>query len=159
MKINLPLISGVFLVSACQNKEQAQVETLEKEVMMIHDAVMPKMGELVVLEGSISKKITQLDSLLQITPNDTTFQQSLKQSLQLASKLRKADEDMMNWMHEYKGDSLKKLPAPQAIQAFTQEKITIEQVSDDMLKSIEQAQNFIKQYTKNQWNTFFLSSF
>ncbi|MFN8349751.1 MAG: viral A-type inclusion protein [Spirosomataceae bacterium] len=150
MKINLPLLSCIVLVSACQNEEQAKVETLEKEVMMIHDAVMPKMGELVALEGSISKKITHLDSLLQITPNDTTLRQSLKQSLQLASQLRKADEDMMNWMHEYKGDSLKKLPTPQAIQGFTQEKIIVEQVSDDMLKSIEQTQNFLKQYPKNQ---------
>lgn len=145
MKINLLLISGVFLVSACQNEEQAKVETLEKEVMMIHDAVMPKMGELVTLEGSISKKITHLDSLLQIAPNDTALQQSLKQSLTLASQLKKADEGMMDWMHKYKGDSLKKLPPSQAIQAFTQEKIKIEQVSDDMLKSMEEAQNFIKQ--------------
>lgn len=145
MKINLLLISGVFLVSACQNEEQAKVEKLEKEVMMIHDAVMPKMGELVTLEGSISKKITHLDSLLQITPNDTALQQSLKQSLTLASQLKKADEGMMDWMHKYKGDSLKKLPPSQAIQAFTQEKIKIEQVSDDMLKSMEEAQNFIKQ--------------
>lgn len=145
MKINLLLISGVFLVSACQNEEQAKVETLEKEVMMIHDAVMPKMGELVALEGSISKKITHLDSLLQITPNNTALQQSLKQSLTLASQLKKADEGMMDWMHKYKGDSLKKLPPTQAIQAFTQEKIKIEQVSDDMLKSMEEAQNFIKQ--------------
>lgn len=145
MKINLLLISGVFLATACQNEEQAQVEKLEKEVMMIHDAVMPKMGELVALEGSISKKITRLDSLLQITPNDTVLQQSLKQSLTLASQLKKADEGMMDWMHEYKGDSLKKLPSLQAIQAFIQEKIKIEQVSDDMLKSMEEAQNFIKQ--------------
>jgi len=145
MKINLLLISGVFLVSACQNEEQAKVEKLEKEVMMIHDAVMPKMSELVTLEGSISKKITHLDSLLQITPNDTALQQSLKQSLTLASQLKKADEGMMDWMHKYKGDSLKKLPPLQAIQAFTQEKIKIEQVSDDMLKSMEEAQNFIKQ--------------
>ncbi len=145
MKINLLLISGVFLATACQNEEQAQVEKLEKEVMMIHDAVMPKMSELVTLEGSISKKITHLDSLLQITPNDTALQQSLKQSLTLASQLKKADEGMMDWMHKYKGDSLKKLPPLQAIQAFTQEKIKIEQVSDDMLKSMEEAQNFIKQ--------------
>lgn len=145
MKINLLLVSWVLLIASCQNQEQARVETLEKEVMMIHDAVMPKMGELIMLEDSISKKIAQTDSLLKITPNDTTLQIILKQSLTMATQLKKADEGMMNWMHEYKGDSLKKLPASQAIQAFTQEKIKIEQVSDDMLKSMEEAQNFIKQ--------------
>lgn len=144
MKINLLLLGWVFLASACQNKEQAQVETLEKEVMMIHDAVMPKMGELITLEDSISKKIAQTDSLLKITPNDTTLQIILKQSLTLATQLKKADKGMMDWMHKYKGDSLKKLPAKQAIRAFTNQKIKIEQVSDDMLKSMEEAQNFIK---------------
>jgi pyridoxal/pyridoxine/pyridoxamine kinase len=145
MKINLLLLGWVFLVSACQNKEQAQVETLEKEVMMIHDAVMPKMGELITLEDSISKKIAQTDSLLKITPNDTTLQIILKQSLTMATQLKKADEGMMDWMHKYKGDSLKKLPVKQAIRAFTNQKIKIEQVSDDMLKSMEEAQNFLKQ--------------
>jgi hypothetical protein len=144
MKINLLLLGWVFLVSACQNKEQAQVETLEKEVMMIHDAVMPKMGELITLEDSISQKIALTDSLLKITPNDTTLQIILKQSLTLATQLKKADKGMMDWMHKYKGDSLKKLPAKQAIRAFTNQKIKIEQVSDDMLKSMEEAQNFIK---------------
>ena len=150
MKINLLLVSWVLLIVSCQNQEQARVETLEKEVMMIHDAVMPKMGELITLEDSISKKIAQTDSLLKITPNDTTLQIILKQSLTMATQLKKADEGMMNWMHEYKGDSLKKLPAAQAIQAFTQEKIKIEQVSDDMLKSMEEAQNFIKPQNKSQ---------
>jgi len=51
----------------------------------------------------------------------------------------------MNWMHHYRGDSLRQLLPSQAIQAFTQEKIKIEQVSDDMLKSIEETQNFLKQ--------------
>lgn len=150
MKINLLLISGVFLVSACQNEEQAKVEKLEKEVMMIHDAVMPKMGELVVLKSAISRKIAQTDSLLQTTPSDFSLKQTLRQSLDMASQLKKADEGMMNWMHEYRSDSLKELPTSQAIQAFTNEKIKIEQVSDDMLKSMEQTQNFLKQGTKNQ---------
>ena len=145
MKINLLLISGVFLATACQNEEQAQVETLEKEVMMIHDAVMPKMGELVALENAIRKQISQTDSLLKITPNDSALQQLLEQSIHLSSQLKQADDAMMDWMHNYRGDSLRKLLPSQAIQAFTQEKIKIEQVSDDMLKSIEETQNFLKQ--------------
>jgi hypothetical protein len=145
MKINLLLISGVFLATACQNEEQAQVETLEKEVMMIHDAVMPKMGELVALENAIRRRISQTDSLLKITPNDSALQQLLEQSIHLSSQLKQADDAMMDWMHHYRGDSLRKLLPSQAIQAFTQEKIKIEQVSDDMLKSIEETQNFLKQ--------------
>ncbi|NBB20861.1 hypothetical protein GVN20_15945 [Runella sp. CRIBMP] len=145
MKFNPLLFSGVLMVAACQNGEQVQINTLEKEVMMIHDAVMPKMGELVALENTLRKHISQTDSLLKIKPNDSTLQQALEQYRFLASQLQEADRSMMEWMHDYNGDSLKKLPPSQAIQALTQEKIKIEQVSDDMLKSIEDTQNFLKQ--------------
>jgi len=112
---------------------------------MIHDAVMPKMGELISLESAISKRIATLDSITQSNPSDTSSQSSLKKAFQLGSQLKKADDGMMDWMHHYKGDSLKKLAPEEAIKALTNEKIKIEQVSDDMLKSIEEARRFLKQ--------------
>lgn len=145
MKIKHILLCGWGIASACSNPQKDQAEKLEKEVMMIHDAVMPKMGELVSLESAISKRIALLDSVTQSHPNDTNAQSSLKKALQLSSQLKKADDGMMDWMHRYKGDSLKKLAPEEAIKALTHEKINIEQVSDDMLKSIEEAQNFLKQ--------------
>lgn len=144
MKIHSLLIAVAISIASCQTQEQKQIDTLEKEVMMIHDAVMPKMGELVALQSTLSKHIAYTDSLLKITPSDTSLQNTLKQSNMLATDLKKADDGMMNWMHQYKGDSLKKLPPKEAIQALTNEKIKIEQVSDDMLKSIEDAQQLLK---------------
>ncbi|MFN3382803.1 MAG: viral A-type inclusion protein [Runella zeae] len=144
MKIQSLLIAVAISIASCQTQEQKQIDTLEKEVMMIHDAVMPKMGELVALQSTLSKHIAYTDSLLKITPSDTSLQNTLKQSNMLATDLKKADDGMMNWMHQYKGDSLKKLPPKEAIQALTNEKIKIEQVSDDMLKSIEDAQQLLK---------------
>ncbi|WP_428665059.1 viral A-type inclusion protein [Runella sp.] len=145
MKINPLLFGGVLLAASCQSREQSQINALEKDVMTIHDAVMPKMGELVAMESAIQRQIAQTDSLLKITPNDSTLQYVLEKSITLSSQLKKADHAMMDWMHRYRGDSLKKLLPSQAIQALTQEKINIEQVSDDMLKSIEETQNFLKQ--------------
>ncbi len=144
MKIQSLLIAVAISIASCQTQEQKQIDTLEKEVMMIHDAVMPKMGELVALQSTLTKHIAYTDSLLKITPSDTSLQNTLKQSNMLATDLKKADDGMMNWMHQYKGDSLKKLPPKEAIQALTNEKIKIEQVSDDMLKSIEDAQQLLK---------------
>jgi len=141
MKIKHILLCGWGIASACSNPQQDQAEKLEKEVMMIHDAVMPKMGELVSLESAISKRIALLNSIT----HDTSAQSSLKKALQLSSQLKKADDGMMDWMHRYKGDSLKKLAPSEAVKALTHEKINIEQVSDDMLKSIEEAQKFLKQ--------------
>lgn len=144
MKINSLLIVLAISIASCQTQEQKQIDTLEKEVMMIHDAVMPKMGELIALQSALSKHIAHTDSLLKITPSDTSLQNTLRQSTMLATDLKKADDGMMNWMHQYKGDSLKKLPSKEAIQALTQEKIKIEQVSDNMLKSIEDTQQLLK---------------
>lgn len=145
MQIKHILLYGCCILSACSNPQKDQAEKLEKEVMMIHDAVMPKMGQLVSLESAISKRITQLDSIAQKNPKDTSAQASLKKALQLSTQLKKADDGMMDWMHQYKGDSLKKLAPEEAIKALTNEKIKIEQVSDDMLKSIENAQKLLKQ--------------
>lgn len=145
MKINPLLLGGLLLAPACQNKEQTQISALEKDVMTIHDAVMPKMSELVALESTLRTHIAQTDSLLSLRPGDTTLQQTLEHSRFLSYQLRKADAGMMHWMRHYRGDSLKKLPPSLAIRALTEEKIKIEQVSDDMLKSIEETQNFLKQ--------------
>ncbi|MBB3841462.1 hypothetical protein FHS57_005490 [Runella defluvii] len=145
MKIKHILLCGWCITSACSNPQKDQAEKLEKEVMMIHDAVMPKMGELISLKSAISKRIAQLDSITQSTPTDSLSHSLLKNALLLSSQLKKADDGMMDWMHRYKGDSLKKLAPEEAIKALTHEKIKIEQVSDDMLKSIEDAQKFLKQ--------------
>jgi hypothetical protein len=145
MKIKHIFLCGCCILSACNNPQKDQAEKLEKEVMMIHDAVMPKMGELVSLESAISKHIAKLDSVTRANFADTAAQSSLKKALQLSNQLKKADDGMMDWMHHYKGDSLKKLAPSEAIKALTHEKINIEQVSDDMFKSIEDAQKFLKQ--------------
>ncbi|AYQ33181.1 hypothetical protein [Runella sp. SP2] len=146
MKISYVFMGGFGILAACSNPQKDQATKLEKEVMMIHDAVMPKMGELISLESAISKRIAQLDSITQSNPSDTSSQSSLKKAFQLSGQLKKADDGMMDWMHQYKGDSLKKLAPEEAIKALTQEKIKIEQVSDDMLKSMEDAQKYLKQF-------------
>lgn len=145
MKIKHILLCGGSIVAACSNPQKDQAVKLEKEVMMIHDAVMPKMGELISLESAISKRIAQFDSLSKSNPADTAIQSSLHRAFYLSRQLKKADDGMMGWMHRYKGDSLKKLAPEDATKALTYEKIKIEQVSDDMLKSIEDAQKFLKQ--------------
>lgn len=94
--------------------------------MMIHDAVMPKMGELLSLESAISRRIAQLDSITQSNPTDSLSHSLLKNALLLSSQLKKTAPE-------------------EAIKALTREKINIEQVSDNMLKSIEDAQKFLKQ--------------
>ncbi|TDB63484.1 viral A-type inclusion protein [Arundinibacter roseus] len=141
---NTILLLPILLLGACTNTEKQQVETLEKQVMMIHDAVMPKMGELMRLHKKTSQKVAEMDSLLLLTPADSALTATRTQALELSLQLKKADEGMMGWMHQYRADSLKALPTPQAIEAYTKEKEKIENVSEQMLKSIAEAKAFVE---------------
>lgn len=83
----IALMTIVF--TACSNpiKEQKeQFKILQDKAMESHDAIMPKMGELMQLSGQLSKR---LDS----TNRDDIFRKKLA--------LNKAHDDMMEWMRDY----------------------------------------------------------
>lgn len=132
-----------FTFSAC-TKNADQVADLEKEVLGIHDDVMPKMGEIMALKKGLTQKIAQLDSLQQEGASSTTLAQERQQALDLSSRLSRADSLMMGWMHEYKGDSAKALPAGQALEYFRLEKDKIVAVQEATTTSIQEAREFLK---------------
>ena len=61
-KLIVSVITMAILGSCGQDK--AAVEQAEKEVFVIHDEVMPKIGQLMEYKEALSKEITSLDSLL-----------------------------------------------------------------------------------------------
>lgn len=139
-----PLITTAFLLImlACDSKT-AQLEQLEKEVFDIHDEVMPKMGQIMELQKSVSNEIALLDSLLQLKANDS-LKLRKDTALQLSTALKTADEGMMNWMHAYNGDSIKTLTTEVAIKTLQVEKEKITTVKTQMLESIAKAEAFLK---------------
>ncbi|MBP9185669.1 MAG: viral A-type inclusion protein [Bacteroidia bacterium] len=95
MKYIIILGLTFFTLGACQNNSDKKVfdekiKSLEKEVLAIHDEVMPRMGEVVQLSYKI-------DSLVKVTV-DTARQNVLSQRY---NNLVKADKDMMHWMRGY----------------------------------------------------------
>jgi hypothetical protein len=136
----LALTLAVF--SGCGN-DTASVEQVEKEVFVIHDEVMPNMGQLMAYKGDVSKEIAMIDSLLNIKAADS-LQKRKDEALALSSSLLDADEGMMNWMRAYNGDSLKALPAEEALKAMNAEKTKISAVRDKMKESLEKAKAFLK---------------
>lgn len=129
-------------ISAC-SEDKGSVEQTEKEVFVIHDEVMPKMGQLMELKTGLSKEISAIDSLVKITPNDS-LQKRKDEALALSVALTEADQGMMNWMHNYNGDSLKALSGEEAIKAMNAEKTKISAVRDKMLESMAKAEQFLK---------------
>lgn len=75
---------------SCQNKNAT--EALDKEVMSIHDEVMPKMGEIARLKRELRD---QLSSATMISENRKAMLEAT------IVELDSANQAMMNWMHQY----------------------------------------------------------
>lgn len=115
--------------SAC-NTEQSTQEKLWDEMMVVHDEVMPKMGDLNRLSRDIR---AQLDT---VPPIDTLLK---LQQLDLLIRLGKAEEGMMAWMSDLKLlDDLRATKShKEIIQYLETEKQRIGAVRDSMLVGIE----------------------
>ncbi|RDB03816.1 hypothetical protein [Runella aurantiaca] len=140
---NIIIAFGIVLFASACSEEKGSVEQTEKEVFVIHDEVMPKMGQLMELKTGLSKEISAIDSLVKINPNDS-LQKRKEEALALSVALNEADQGMMNWMHDYNGDSLKALSGEEAIKAMNAEKTKISAVRDKMLESMAKAEQFLK---------------
>lgn len=86
-------VVGLLLLACNPSSPQktTQIAALEKEVLAIHDEVMPRMGQVVMLAD-------KFDSLTQAARNTND---SLTYA-NIAQQLHKADKDMMHWMRAYK---------------------------------------------------------
>jgi PBP1b-binding outer membrane lipoprotein LpoB len=138
MKNTILIICLSLFFSAC-GSEQDQVDALEKEVLALHDEVMPKLDDVMSLKARIATQIHRMDSLENegITGNKMA-EERIKLN-DITQKLTDSDEMMMNWMRNYKGDSAKKLKPEAAIQYFNTEKEKMLEVQNFTTKSINDA--------------------
>ncbi len=142
MKKLIVIAITMAIFSSC-GQDKAAVEQAEKEVFVIHDEIMPQMGQLMEYKQTLSQEITALDSLLKIKTIDS-LQKRKDDALALSVSLEEADKGMMNWMHDYNGDSLKTLSGDEALKAMNAEKTKISAVRDKMKEGMEKAAQFLK---------------
>jgi len=114
-----------------------------KELMAIHDSLMLSMDELMNLRKQMTVEIKKTDSLITLKPSASLTDRK-ENALQIKTQLEKADEEMMNWMHQYKADSLDKLSKERANDYVADQKQKIISVKNLMQKSISDAQLFIQ---------------
>ncbi|WP_247234410.1 viral A-type inclusion protein [Telluribacter sp. SYSU D00476] len=126
------------------NQEKDQVQEAEKEVLTIHDEVMPRMDDVMKLKQGLTVKIASLDSMQEDGVSSTTLAEERLKATDLNRQLVLADSLMMEWMYQYRGDSAKALPADQALEYFNKEKEKITVVREKTLKSIQEAEGFLK---------------
>lgn len=116
-----------------QNKEnpQQKIEDLQKEVIAIHDAVMPKMDDIMALKLKIENKIDSVNA-----------EQKLILEQQLA-QLEKGSQAMKNWMMNYRIPK-KDAAFENAKNYLLAQKDSITAVKNIMLEAIKNAQNTLK---------------
>ncbi|MCS6981576.1 MAG: hypothetical protein NZM65_05195 [Flavobacteriales bacterium] len=86
-----------FIPWACGPSKREKEEQLRREVMSIHDEVMPRTEDLYRLRKKIQAVLDSLDTL---PLTDTLLRHKARQ---LILMLRSADDSMMHWMHNYNG--------------------------------------------------------
>lgn len=145
MKTSVLTITFLIVISGCgQEAKKDKVSDLEAEVMTIHDEVMPQMDAIMTLKSKLSKKIQSMDSLQNEGISSNTLAEQRIKAADLNQKLNESDKLMMTWMHEYRGDSAKKLNPEEAASYFEKEKEKILLVKQTTLKSIQEAKTFIE---------------
>jgi hypothetical protein len=115
------------------------------EVMAIHDSIMPSMSTIMGLKQAITSDLKTTDSLLTIKSTDD-LKKRKEEAFALHIQLDKADKEMMNWMHQYKADTLDKLGEEKAAAYIADQKQKIVEVRDQMNRSIQDARAFIDKY-------------
>lgn len=137
------LAFGISCALFSCNKDADKVLELESEVMRIHDDVMPQMDDIMTLKSKLSKKIMRMDSLQNEGIAGNNLAQERIKATEINQKLNESDKLMMDWMHEYRGDSAKKLKPAEAIQYFEGQKNKIIEVKEITSKNLQEARAFL----------------
>lgn len=116
------------MLVACSSVSDAQ--KMEKEIMEIHDEVMPDISRVLKLRNAIYNKLDTLTDPIQVD----SFQH-------ITANLTKADIDMMNWMHTYKQPNLE---SDTAIAYLNKQKEAITAVALQIKSSIIRAELAVK---------------
>ncbi|MBE9464470.1 hypothetical protein ACFP1I_05210 [Dyadobacter subterraneus] len=116
-------------------------------MLAIHDSIMPHMDKLMDLKKQLKDEVKVTDSLLALKSTEA-LKTRKEEVLKLTSQLDSTDKAMMNWMHEFKFDTLEKLDKTQAASYVADQKKKIESVRELMNKSLSDANQFIEKSKK-----------
>lgn len=137
------LVVVSLLAGSCQSKKEEHshhddttnavraVAELEQQVLATHDSVMNQMSELMRLKKVVSAQLEKV-----------TDNAAKKRGLAISEQLDQADHLMMDWMHEYNGDTLKKLDQARALAYLKDQQTKVNAVRDTMQKSLADANHY-----------------
>lgn len=136
-------VAATSLLAGC-NGDTDKVKEVETKVMDIHDEVMPKMDVIASLNRQLSGKIAELDSLQLEGASSNTLAEERIKAIDLKQQLSTSDSLMMEWMYKYNADSASSLSTEKALEYYNGELVKISEVKEKTLKSIKEAESFLK---------------
>ena len=121
-----------MLMLACANPLIETNKEMRAQIIEVHDAVMPKMGELMYLE---KKALALADSLF---AQDSTASSEIEAMRSLAGELNQAHEGMFVWMRQYSLNEEGK--TPEDIKTYLDEQLLkVNQVNAAIKAALDQA--------------------
>lgn len=131
-----------FFISCSVNEEKEREQAMKKEIMDIHDNLMPKMDDIMKLKSELKERKETLANDTSII-DSTIHAKTIQQTDSLIHALDNADESMMDWMRNY--DALTEdMSHEENMEYLLEEKAKIEEVRLEMLSSIKEAQNVLE---------------
>lgn len=116
------------------------VADLEKQVMAVHDSIMPKMSDLMKLKKQVNERLAMFET----QKPSAGLTKEKEQALALVTSLTNADKAMMDWMHQYNHDTLAKLPEAQATEYLNGQLTSARAMSVQVRKSLADANAYLK---------------
>lgn len=137
-------LGGLFW--ACGKSDDETVKEAEDEVFAIHDEVMPLIDDVMKLRKRVKARITTLDSTKAAGSASTTLRidEERDQAQRIVRNLSEADSLMMNWMDQYKTDTIAKLPSEDALRYLDGQKEKITDVKAKITGSLTEAGQYLQ---------------
>ena len=134
------LICLVTLAGCQPSGDKKSIEQIQDQVMVVHDEIMPRTGELMDLKEKIS---LQIDSLSKITPASAVLKTRQEEGIAINKTLSEAEIQMDDWMHQYNADTLKGMDETNAKTYLDSELKKINAVKEKINGGITQAKKFL----------------
>ena len=132
MKYAIILMVGLVACTVPPSENTSSPEDLKKEVMAIHDEVMPKMGDLRKTEKALRDAAGEVEDMVQ----------SLALS-EAADAIGDANENMMVWMRNY--DANYDGTDQEVMEYLRNQKAQIEKVRTDMNDTLAKGKELLDQ--------------
>lgn len=138
MKLLIPIfLFCAIAITSCGDKDKSASEELSKKVMVIHDEVMPKMGDIMKYKKQLNTKIDELTKAGQEQNADQI--ESLKKAVE---DLDNSHDGMMNWMHQFNRNFESEVQ-DDVIAYFQDQMIKIEKVANTTNAALKNAEKLL----------------